>query len=90
MKSNEKFTQRAELAIERAREAAGELGHSYVGTEHLLLGVLRENDCQGCRILLSAGVEPQKLYDMTLRFSDGERRVRQEDTSGGNEKEADL
>ena len=32
MKSNEKFTQRAELAIENARLAAGEMGHGYIGT----------------------------------------------------------
>ena len=38
MKSNEKFTARAEQAIEYARLCAGELGHSFVGTEHLLLG----------------------------------------------------
>ena len=40
MKSNEKFTQRAEWAIERARACAGELGQEEVGTEHLLLGIL--------------------------------------------------
>ena len=53
MKSNEKFTQWAELAIENARTAAGELGHSYVGTEHLLLGILMESDGLGARILRS-------------------------------------
>ena len=40
MKSNEKFTQRAQLAIENARLAAGEMGHGYIGTEHLLLGIM--------------------------------------------------
>ena len=61
MKSNEKFTQRAEVAIERAREAAGELGHSYVGTEHLLLGILGESEGLGARILKQRGVEGKKL-----------------------------
>ena len=61
MKSNEKFTQRAEIAIERAREAAGELGHSYVGTEHLLLGILDESEGLGARILKQRGVEAKKL-----------------------------
>ena len=61
MKSNEKFTQRAEIAIERAREAAGELGHSYVGTEHLLLGILGESEGLGARILKQRGVEAKKL-----------------------------
>ena len=46
MKSNEKFTQRAELAIEKAGFAAGELGHSFVGTEHLLLGILKNVSCR--------------------------------------------
>ena len=37
-----KFTPRAEEALRLSQEAAGELGHGYVGTEHLLLGVLTE------------------------------------------------
>ena len=61
MKSNEKFTQRAELAIENARDAAGDLGHSFVGTEHLLLGILMEKDGLGARVLERNGLEPQTL-----------------------------
>ncbi len=57
MKSNEKFSQRAETAIERARESARELGHSALGTEHLLLGILEERDSLGARILLRRGLE---------------------------------
>jgi hypothetical protein len=37
---SERYTQRAKLAIERSHDAARELGHTYVGTEHLLLGLL--------------------------------------------------
>ena len=61
MKSNEKFTQRAELAIDRARIAAGELGHSYVGTEHLLLGIMLEQSGLGARILRQRGIEEKDL-----------------------------
>ena len=61
MKSNEKFTQRAELAIENARTAAGELGHSCVGTEHLLLGILTENAGLGARILRGRGIDERQL-----------------------------
>ncbi len=61
MRSNEKFTQRAELAIERARRAAGELGRSCVGTEHLLLGILRESEGLGGRILLRHGLDEAQL-----------------------------
>ena len=61
MKSNEKFTQRAELAMELAQAAAGELGHSCVGTEHLLLGILREEKGLGARALRRRGVEERAL-----------------------------
>ena len=57
MKSNEKFTQRAEWAIERARSCAGELGQEEVGTEHLLLGILQEREGLGARILRQRGLE---------------------------------
>ena len=39
-----KFTPTAEEALRLAQEAAGELGHGYVGTEHLLLGLMREDE----------------------------------------------
>ncbi len=61
MKSNEKFTRRSEDAIEKARQAAGDLGHSFVGTEHLLLGILREEDSLGSRVLRRRGVCEEAL-----------------------------
>ena len=39
-----KFTPTAEEALQLAQEAAGELGHGYMGTEHLLLGLMREDE----------------------------------------------
>ena len=69
MKSNEKFTQRAETAIEKARLAARELGHSYVGTEHLLLGILAESEGLGARILLRRGVEEEPLRRAVIRLN---------------------
>ena len=39
------FTKKAEEALELAAEAASELGHTSVGTEHILLGLLRQEDC---------------------------------------------
>ena len=39
-----KFSPRAEEALRLSQEAAGELGHGYVGTEHLLLGLIREEE----------------------------------------------
>lgn len=67
IKSNEKFTRCAEDAIEHARRAAGELGHGYVGTEHLLLGILRERDSLGARVLEKRGVGEAALKSIILR-----------------------
>ena len=61
MRSNEKFTQRAEQAIENARQAAGELGHGYIGTEHLLLGILREGEGIGAKVLRQRGITESEL-----------------------------
>ena len=72
MKSNEKFSQRAETAIEKARQAARDLGHSSVATEHLVLGILAESEGLGARILLRRGLELDALR----------RAVRELDGSG--------
>ena len=61
MKNNEKFTAKAEEAIEQARLSAFSLGHSYVGTEHLLLGILREGAGLGAKILRERGVNERSL-----------------------------
>ena len=67
MKSNERFTQRAESAIEGALAAARELGHSYVGSEHLLLGILAERDSLGARALLRCGLRAEELRRLAAR-----------------------
>ena len=63
MKNNEKFTEKAENAIEQARLAAFSLGHSYVGTEHLLLGISREGAGLGAKILRERGVSERKIRE---------------------------
>ena len=67
LKNNEKFTEKAEGAIEQARLAAFGLGHSYVGTEHLLLGILRERAGLGARILRDRGLSERSLKDAISR-----------------------
>ncbi len=51
-----RFTERAQTAIREAHTAAGELGHGYVGSEHLLLGLLREKEGVAAHALEAAGV----------------------------------
>ncbi len=51
------FTPRAKKVLELAPREARDLGHSYIGTEHLLLSIMREADGAGARVLLGCGVE---------------------------------
>ena len=64
MNTNDRFTQRARSAIEKAQEAARALGHSYVGSEHLLLGILREDGGQGARVLQRNGLTEASLTEL--------------------------
>ena len=61
---NERFTERARMAIEKAQECAAEYGHSYVGSEHLLLGISRENEGLGARVLRANGLDEALLSEL--------------------------
>ena len=56
-----RFTERAQTALRLAQECSAELGHGYVGSEHLLLGLSREGRGVAARVLQSAGLEPETL-----------------------------
>ena len=59
-----KFTPRAEEALRLSQEAAGELGHGYVGTEHLLLGLIREEEGAAHAVLTEAGLTDDMLVEI--------------------------
>ena len=59
-----KFTNRAEKAIELAAETAAELGHNYIGTEHLLCGLVKEGSGLAYKVLASQGVTEEKIINM--------------------------
>ena len=65
--NEKKFTPRAEEALRLAQEAAGELGHGYVGTEHLLLGLMREADGLAHTVLVEAGLTDELLVQILKR-----------------------
>jgi ATP-dependent Clp protease ATP-binding subunit ClpC len=69
MKNSDRFTERACSAIERAQAAADELGHSYVGSEHLLLGIAREREGQGARLLAENGLTDTVLTGFVERYA---------------------
>ena len=57
------FTPRTKRVIENAFIEARKLGYNYIGTEHLLIGILREGDCIAARILLELNVNIPRLYN---------------------------
>ncbi|WP_295582416.1 ATP-dependent Clp protease ATP-binding subunit [uncultured Oscillibacter sp.] len=59
-----KFTPRAEEALRLSQEAAGELGHGYVGTEHLLLGLIREDEGMAHTVLTEAGLTDEMIVEI--------------------------
>lgn len=58
-----RFTERAQEAINLSQDLAKELGHTYVGTEHLLLGLVKEGEGVASRVLKSHGVTEKAIMD---------------------------
>ncbi len=62
------FTPRTKRVIENAFVEAKKLGTEFIGTEHLLVGIMREGDSVAVRILLDLNVNPQKVYGEMMRI----------------------
>jgi ATP-dependent Clp protease ATP-binding subunit ClpC len=60
------FTDRAKLALEGSWDAARGLGHNYIGTEHLLLGILRENTGTAVQALRNLNVDLDELEEEVI------------------------
>ena len=60
----DRFTAKAKEAIHLSVDAEQELARSYVGTEHLLLGLIREGSGVAARVLKENGVEERKVMDL--------------------------
>ena len=61
------LTPRAKSVVELAVSEASRMGSGYIGTEHLLMGLLREGGNMGLRILRTIGVDPNKMYSAVLK-----------------------
>ena len=60
----EKFTQKAEKALALAGKAARQLHQSYIGTEHILVGLIRENTGVAAQVLMDNGVDVREVLDI--------------------------
>jgi ATP-dependent Clp protease ATP-binding subunit ClpC len=65
------FTPRAKRVLELANREALSLGHNYLDTEHILLGLVRENEGVGARILLDFAADAETIRDEVIRMLSG-------------------
>src|SRR5919205_888172 len=65
------FTPRAKKVLELALREALSLGHNYIGTEHILLGLVRENEGVAARILLDFDADSEKIRNEVIRMLSG-------------------
>ncbi len=71
-----RFSKRARHALAYAQDEAQRLNHPYIGTEHLLLGLVREENSVAARVLRSLGVEPGRVRNAVEEIiGHGEQRV---------------
>jgi ATP-dependent Clp protease ATP-binding subunit ClpC len=65
------FAPRAKKVLELAQREALSLGHTYIGTEHILLGLVRENEGTAARILLDFDADAEKIRNDIIRMLSG-------------------
>ena len=75
------FTPRAKRVLELSLEEARQLGHNYIGTEHLLLGLIREGEGVAARVLENLGVDLTKVRTQVIRMLGETAEV----TTGGSQ-----
>merc|ERR1712188_349030 len=61
-------TPRAKRVLELSLEEARQLGHNYIGTEHLLLGLIREGEGVAARVLENLGIDLTKVRTQVIRM----------------------
>ena len=75
------FTPRSKRVIENAFLEARKLGSEFIGTEHLLIGIMREGDSVAVRIMMDLNINPQKLYNEIVKV------INEDENAGASEKQ---
>src|SRR5258707_7414176 len=88
----ERFTQRARRVLSLAQEEAERLQHSYIGTEHLLLGLMREEGGVAGRVLRDLGLDQRRVEELVERMTRAGQRTANArlDLSPGTKKVLEL
>ncbi len=78
------FTPRAKKVLELSLREALQLNHSYIGTEHMLLGLVREGEGVATTVLVGLGADPARVRQQVMEFmSEGGEVVRPGEARGG-------
>jgi ATP-dependent Clp protease ATP-binding subunit ClpC len=76
------FTPRAKKVLELSLEEASNLGHNYIGTEHLLLGLIKENEGIAAQVLMNLGVKLEDVREEVLDFLGADTGDEEDDEPG--------
>jgi len=80
------YSPRTQMVLDRAREMADRFDGERIGTEHLLLAIIKEGDCAASRLLNTMGANPQKLFvDILAAMGEDPAQYREEIQRGRNE-----
>ena len=77
------FTPRAKKVLELSMEEASNLGHNYIGTEHLLLGLIKENEGIAAQVLMNLGVKLEDVRDEVLEVLGANSEESEEEEESG-------
>jgi ATP-dependent Clp protease ATP-binding subunit ClpC len=77
------FTPRAKKVLELSLREALQLGHNYIGTEHILLGLIREGEGVAARVLLSLGADLEKVRNQVIQLLSGYHGTRGQEREYG-------
>ena len=80
------YSPRTQMVLDRAREMADRFDSDLIGTEHLLLAIIKEGDCAASRLLNTMGANPQKLFvDILAAMGEDPAQYREEIQRGKND-----
>ena len=77
------FTPRTKRIIENSYIEARKLGYNYIGTEHLLIGIIKEGDSVAVRILLDLNVNIPKLYNEIIKVLNEDESIKDDENTSG-------
>src|SRR5918996_35984 len=79
----ERFTDRARRVVVLAQEEASQLNHNYIGTEHILLGLIREGEGVAAQVLQKLGADLNRVRQTVIQLLSGYTGGKGETTPGG-------